>query len=145
VILCDVNVLVHAHKSGSPRHSEFHGWLLDRMRADEPLGVSDLVLTRFIRTVTHPGAFDRPSNWTEAREFVHAVRSSPNAVPVSPGRRHWEIFLQLADQVSARGNDVPDAYLAALAIEAGAEWITTDRGYGRYPGLRWRHPLDPTR
>ena len=41
----------------------------------------------------------------------------------------------------ARGNLVPDAYLAALAIESGSEWITTDRDFSRFPGLRWRHPL----
>jgi hypothetical protein len=42
----------------------------------------------------------------------------------------------------AKGNLVPDAYLAALAIDSGSEWITTDRDYSRFPGLRWRHPLD---
>jgi predicted nucleic acid-binding protein len=35
-----------------------------------------------------------------------------------------------------------DAYFAALAIEHGCEWITADRGFARFPGLRWRHPLD---
>lgn len=41
-----------------------------------------------------------------------------------------------------RGNLVPDAWLAALAIESGSEWITTDRDFTRFPGLRMRHPLD---
>jgi hypothetical protein len=41
-----------------------------------------------------------------------------------------------------RGNLVPDAYLAALAIESGSDWVSTDRDYARFPGLRWRHPLD---
>jgi len=36
---------------------------------------------------------------------------------------------------------VADAYLAALAIGSGSEWVTTDRDYARFPGLRWRHPL----
>ena len=34
------------------------------------------------------------------------------------------------------------AYLAATAIEIGAELVTADRGFGRWPGLRWHHPLD---
>jgi hypothetical protein len=59
-----------------------------------------------------------------------------------PGERHWEIFTRLCRGTDAKGNVVPDAYLAALAIEAGAEWVTTDRDYARFPGLRWRHPLD---
>ncbi|MEN8376929.1 MAG: PIN domain-containing protein, partial [Gemmatimonadota bacterium] len=59
-----------------------------------------------------------------------------------PGPRHWSIFRDLCEAVDARGNLVPDAYLAALAIENGAEWITTDRDFTRFPGLRMRHPLD---
>jgi hypothetical protein len=39
---------------------------------------------------------------------------------------------------------VPDAHLAALAFESGCEWITIDRDYSRFHGLRWRHPsTDP--
>jgi predicted nucleic acid-binding protein len=61
---------------------------------------------------------------------------------ISPGSRHWGIFVDLCRKVGAKGNLIPDAYLAALAIESGSEWITTDRDYARFPGLRWRHPLD---
>ncbi|MFI5265845.1 MAG: PIN domain-containing protein, partial [Chloroflexota bacterium] len=60
---------------------------------------------------------------------------------LAPGPRHWDIFTSLCTRAGATGNLVPDAYLAALAIESGSEWITTDRGFARYPGLRWRHPL----
>lgn len=76
-----------------------------------------------------------------ARDFAAAVRAAPAAVPVSPGRRHWQIFTNLGDHSGVSGSLVPDAYLAALAIESGAEWITTDRGFARYQGLRFRHPL----
>jgi len=51
------------------------------------------------------------------------------------------VFLDLCRKTGARGNLVADAYLAALAIESGSEWITTDRDYAQFPGLRWRHPL----
>lgn len=50
----------------------------------------------------------------------------------------------LAGKSTVGGNLVPDAYLAALAIESRAEWITADRGFVRCPGLRFRHPLEPT-
>jgi len=73
--------------------------------------------------------------------FADALRSQPNAVIVAPGPRHWEIFDRLCRHVEARGNLVPDAYLAALAIESGSEWITAVRDFSRFPGLRWRHPL----
>jgi len=56
--------------------------------------------------------------------------------------RHWEIFARLCAEGGVKGNLVPDAYLAALAIESGCEWITTDRDFSRFKGLRWRHPLE---
>lgn len=70
------------------------------------------------------------------------MRGQPNAVAIAPGGRHWQIFTRLCAEAKTRGNLVPDAYLAALAIESGSEWISTDRDYMRFPELRWRHPLD---
>lgn len=103
--------------------------------------MSDLVLSGFLRVVTNQRVFDPPMPIARALEAADAVRSRPNCVLVSPGQRHWEIFDRLCRQSEARGNIVPDAYLAALAIESGSEWITTDRDYSRFPELRWRHPL----
>ena len=60
---------------------------------------------------------------------------------VAPGPRHWPTFERLCLAAGAKGNLVSDAYLAALAIESGNEWITTDRDFSRFPGLRWRHPF----
>jgi toxin-antitoxin system PIN domain toxin len=76
-----------------------------------------------------------------ALAFVETLRGQPNCVLVSPGPRHWEIFRELCERAGAKGNLVADAYHAATAIEHGCEWITTDRDYARFPGLRWRHPL----
>jgi toxin-antitoxin system PIN domain toxin len=143
VILCDVNVLVYAHKEGAERHDEYRAWLQHAMNGDEAFGVSDLVLSSVLRIVTHPRVFDPPSTWDRAREFADAVRSAPSSVLIAPGPRHWQIFTELADKAGVRGNLVPDAYLAALAIESGSEWITADRGFARYRGLRFRHPLKP--
>jgi toxin-antitoxin system PIN domain toxin len=98
-------------------------------------------LSAFMRIVTHPRIFRTPTPLQEALRAVSTLRGQPNCVPISPGPRHWEIFADLCRKAEARGNLVPDAYLAALAIESGCEWITTDRDYSRFPGLRWRHPL----
>ncbi len=142
MILCDVNVLVYAFRADAHRHPEYRTWLLGRLESDESFGVSDLVLSGFLRVVTHPRVFNQPSGFADAVGFAEVVRSRPNAVPLSPGARHWEVFRRLCERSSAKGNLVSDAYLAALAIEAGCEWITTDRDYSRFEGLRWRHPLD---
>lgn len=141
MILADVNVLVYAFRPDAPGHAGYREWLESTVASDDPFGVSELVLSSFIRIVTNPRAFARPDSIEEALGFTDSFLSQPNAVVVAPGPRHWEIFSRLCRAVEAKGNVVPDAYLAALAIETGSEWITTDRGFARFPGLRWRHPL----
>ncbi|MGH7539169.1 MAG: type II toxin-antitoxin system VapC family toxin [Gemmatimonadales bacterium] len=140
-MLCDVNVLVYAFRRDAARHDDYHDWLRSRLGSDEGFGTSDLVLSGFVRVVTHPRVFLEPSTPSDAFRFADALRAQPNAVPVGPGPRHWEIFRRLCHTAAAKGNLIPDAYFAALAVESGCEWITTDRDYARFPGLRWRHPL----
>jgi len=142
VILPDVNVLVYAFRDASPGHAQYRDWLRARVAAHEAFGLSDLVLSGVLRVLTHPAVFSPPTPLEPALEFVEALRTQPNAVILSPGARHWDIFTALCTNARAKGNLIPDAYHAALAIEHGCEWITTDRDYSRFPGLRWRHPLD---
>ncbi len=113
------------------------------MAGPQPFGVADLVLSGFVRVVTHPRVFTQPTPLDRALGFAAALREQPNAVVIAPGRRHWEIFTHLCESVSARGNLVPDAYLAALAIESGSTWATADRDYSRFPGLALAHPPGP--
>lgn len=141
MILPDVNVLVYAHRSDAAGHPEYRAWLRDAIAGPEPFGLSDLVLSGFLRVVTHPRVFADPTPLADALAFVTALRERPNRVRVEPGPRHWTIFRELCDRAEPRGNLVPDAYLAALAIEAGMEWISTDGDFERFPGLRTRHPL----
>lgn len=141
MLLPDVNVLVYAHREDTADHDRFRGWLEDRVNGPESFGLSDLVLSGFVRVVTHPRVFVDPTPLPVALAFAGSLRAAPNCVRVAPGERHWGIFVRLCGEANARGNLVPDAWLAALAIESGCEWITTDRDYARFPGLRWRHPL----
>jgi len=142
VQLVDVNVLVYAHRKDAPDHERYRAWLEAWLDSDTAFGLSDLVLSGFLRVVTHPRIFNRPTPVEAALEFTDAIRSRPNCVPIAPGRRHWEIFTRLCSVAGVKGNLVPDAYFAALAIESGSEWITTDRDYSRFPHLKWRHPLE---
>lgn len=142
MMLIDVNVLVYAHREDAPDHPAYLDWLDSVVNGDRAYGVADLVLSGFLRVVTHPRVFNPPSSLSAALEFATQLRSQPQSVLVSPGSRHWDIFTRLCRAVGAKGNLIPDAYLAALVIESGSEWITTDRDYSRFPGLRWRHPLE---
>jgi uncharacterized protein len=138
----DVNVLVYAHRSEAAEHTRYRAWLEEARVSHELLGVSDLVLSGFLRVVTHPRVFREPTPLATALEFADALRLSPAVQSLLPGDRHWAIFKDLCRRVQAVGNVVPDAFLAALAIEQGATWVTADRTFGRFPGLRWQHPLD---
>jgi len=142
MILTDVNVFVHAFREDAPRHAEFFEWLSDRTTAAEPFGLSELVLSGVVRVLTHPNVFNPPTPLDRALAFVEALRARRSIVVISPGPRHWSIFRDLCVRAHVKGNLVPDAYHAALAIEHGCEWQTTDRDFARFPGLRWRHPLD---
>lgn len=141
MILIDVNVLVYAHREDAPDHAAYRAWLLNAVTSESAYGLSDLVLSGFLRVVTHPRVFRTPTPMKQALAFTQALRARPNSVLVAPGPRHWEIFTHLCRSAGVRGNLVADAYLAALAIETGSDWITTDRDYSRFPGLRWRHPV----
>ena len=141
MILTDVNVLVYASRPADELQERVRDWLQQTIDGPEAFGVSDLVLSGFLRIVTHPRAFKQPTSTSDAMRFVATLRDRPNAVRITPGPRHWTIFSGLCEAPEVRGNLVPDAYLAALAIESGSEWITADRGFARFAGLRWRHPL----
>lgn len=141
MILPDVNVLVYAHREDAPGHAAYRDWLEALINSNQAYGYSELVLSGFLRVVTHPRIFNPPTDLSTAFAFIDIIRSQPNAVPITPGSRHWGIFKTLCQVANAKGNLIPDAYLAALAIGSGSEWVTTDRDYSRFPDLKWRHPL----
>lgn len=142
MILPDVNVLVYAHRSDADRHEEYRAWLEEAIAGPGPFGLSDLVLSGFLRIVTHPRIFVDPTPLPGALAFAQVLHDRENRVAAEPGPRHWSIFVDLCQKARTRGNLAPDAWLAALAVESGMEWITTDGDFQRFPGLDTRHPLD---
>src|ERR687885_643078 len=110
MVLVDVNVLVYAYREDARDHPSYRGWLERVIGSDEAYGVSDLVLSGFLRGVTHPRVFSRPAPVEHALEFVHALRERGNSIPVTPGPRHWTIFTGLCQRTGAKGNLVADAY-----------------------------------
>jgi toxin-antitoxin system PIN domain toxin len=136
----DVNVLVYAHRRDSEEHQGNREWLERLAGGQEAFGLLDLVCSGFLRIVTNPRAFKTPTPLEIALRFLEDLRSQPNCSIVAPGARHWSIFVDLCRTVAARGNIIPDAYLAAIAIESGGEWVTNDGDFARFRGLRWRRP-----
>jgi toxin-antitoxin system PIN domain toxin len=137
----DVNVLVYAHRADLPEHPPYRALLERIANEDEPLGVPDAVAVGFLRLVTNRRVFVEPTPPAAAWAAVDRLLDAPAARLLAAGERHWQHFRRLAASIEARGHDLPDAYLAAYAVENGATWLSADRGFARFPGLRWRHPL----
>lgn len=140
MILPDVNVLLHAFRSDSSEHRRCKAWLDAVVRGDAAFSVSRLVLSAVVRISTSPRAFAVPSTLDEAFGFCQDLVTQPHCRLVEPGDRHWPIFERLCRGTETRGARVTDAWFAALAIEHGCEWISLDRDFARFPGLRWSVP-----
>lgn len=140
MILPDVNVLVQALQPDGGDHALCRKWLEQVVKGDSRFGISPQVLSGVIRIATHPSIFPRPATTQEALHACEFLLQQPHCAVIQPGPRHWELFSKHCVEADARGNLVPDAWFAALAIESGCEWITLDRDYARFKGLRWSLP-----
>jgi uncharacterized protein len=140
MLMPDVNVLVYAHRADTGEHVEHAEWLSRLAGSDEPFALSELVLQGFVRVVTNPKIFVRPSTLDEALAFADELRRRPTCHLFRPGARHWDIFVNLCRRAGASAGLISDAYHAAVAIEHGCEWVTNDTDFARFPGLRWRPP-----
>lgn len=138
--LPDVNVLVNALRPDAPEHGVCRRWLDRTARSMRPFAVTSVVLTGAVRVLTHPRIFDPPSGLVDVLDELERLRDAPNLVTVEPGPRHWEILDELCRRADARGNLVPDASLAAVAIEHGCRLVTLDRDFSRFAGLDWSPP-----
>lgn len=109
-------------------HEKLKSWLEQALSGPESVGLPEQVLASVVRLVTNHRIYQDPSTPSAALSFCDSLMEAPAAMRVRPGERHWGIFHDLVSQHGLRGNDIPDAYLAALALEQGATWMTTDVG-----------------
>ena len=143
MILPDVNVLIYAFRKDSNGHAVCRPWLDGIVASDTRFGVSPLALSAVVRITTNINFASEPSSLEEAFGFCDNLLGQPHCEVIEPGDRHWGVFRRLCVETGTRGRRVTDAWFAALAIEWGCEWITTDRDYARFPGLRWAEPSAP--
>ena len=142
MLLPDVNVLIYAHREDStPEHDRYAAWLRRLATGPEPFALSVLVLSGLVRIVTNVRVFERPSTVDEVFAFITELTDRPTARVVGPGPDHMAILERLCRDAGAAGKLVADAQHAAVAIEHGCTLVSTDADFGRFPDLRWRHPL----
>jgi hypothetical protein len=135
VIVVDANVLIYAHNADSPLHTRARAWLEGSLSGKDSIGFSWSTITAFLRIVTNRRALDHPLTIEQAASIVGSWLASPAAVVLVPGPNHWSVLGGLLQSGQATGNLVPDAHLAALAIEHGATLISSDRDFARFPEL----------
>lgn len=140
--LADVNVLVYAVDEDAPQHGAAREWLELALSSTETVAFAWHALVGFVRVATHASALESPLSAEEAIDVVEEWLAQPPAVIVHPTDRHPAVLRDLLAPLGTAGNLVPDAHLAALAIEHGAELVSFDNDFSRFPGLRW---VDPRR
>jgi uncharacterized protein len=140
MVLPDVNILICAFRPHMPEHPRCREWLQSVVDDNSLFGISPLSLAALVRVTTNKRIWKEPSSIADAFRFNDYLLAQPHCQIVEPGERHWEIFKRLCVETETGGPRVTDAWYAALAIEWGCEWITLDRDYARFPGLRWRPP-----
>lgn len=139
--LADLNLLLYAVNRDAPPHGAARDWLTRALGGDEPVGLARSVILGFLRLTTNPRVFERPLAPEQAMAIVDGWLGHPNVEVVVPGDRHWEILRALLREAGTAGNLGSDAHLAALAIEYGAEFETSDTDFARFRGLRWSNPI----
>jgi uncharacterized protein len=140
MLMPDVNVLVYAHRSDSDHHERNARWLTTAATGDQPFGLSELVVSGFLRVVTNRRVFREPSSMLVALEFVEQLLARPTCRMVRAGPRHLQIFFELCRELDLAAGLVADAYHAALAIEHGCTWVTNDTDFARFATLSWSRP-----
>lgn len=141
MIIPDINVLIYAADDTSPHHPVARRWWEETLSSGVPVGLPWVVATGFLRIATNRRIVSAPYEPSEAMDIVEGWLACPGVITVGPGRRHVQFLRGFIDALPAGGNLIPDAHLAAIAVEHDATLWSTDRGFARYDGLRWKDPL----
>jgi uncharacterized protein len=141
VILIDANLLVYAANPAAADHDEARTWLDERLNGNARVGLPWPSLLAFIRIATNPAIVRSPVTPAVAWRQVKAWLTCDVVwIPV-PGARHVEIFGGLLEHRFVTSRLVPDAHLAALAIEHGLVLCSSDGDFAKFPQLKWENPL----
>ena len=140
-MLVDANILLFAVDANAPTHARAAKWLTDRLNGNRRIGLPWELLTAFVRVSTHPRASAHPLQPEDAWRFVEEWLAAPTAWVPRPTDQHATVLGGLIRKYRVGGNLIPDAHLAALAIEHGLEVCSADTDFARFTEVRWLDPL----
>jgi toxin-antitoxin system PIN domain toxin len=144
MIVLDANILLYAYDVNAPLYPAARRYLESIFSAPYPIGIPLQSVLAFLRITTQRGALRAPYSTEEAISLVNEWLALPQVRLLTPGERHWVVLRRLVLEGQAAGRLVTDAEIAAMTIEYGGELHTNDRGFARFPGLRWTNPLVPS-
>ena len=139
--LLDANLLLYAEDSLSPHHDAAREWLDQQLSGVETVCLCWATLLAFLRITTNPRVMQRPLTCQEASAKVSSWLSQPCVRLVQPTSLHWEILQKLMAEAAIAGNLVPDAHLAALAVEHACILCSADGDFARFSSVRWHNPF----
>ena len=140
-MLLDANLLLYAVDADSKHNPVAAAWLEETLNGDNRIGLPWQTIGAFLRIITHPRVTENPLPPSEAWSYVADWLAVP-VVWIPPATEVIaRVYAGICAQADVAGNLVPDAQLAALAIQHGVELASADSDFQRFPGLRWFNPL----
>src|SRR5258708_5789005 len=143
MILPDVNMLVYAHDTTSEFHGSAVAWL-EEVLTTQQVFFTWHTITGFLRIVTNNRIYENPLDMPLAIQIVDSWLANDSAHLVSLKKSNWPLFSKVLIESQSNGNLVMDAHLAAMAASCGATLASTDRDFGRFPGLQFINPIVKT-
>ncbi|MDE0077280.1 MAG: PIN domain-containing protein [Caldilineaceae bacterium] len=141
MIVPDVNLLVYAYHENDPNHVAAKFWWEGLVNGVETIGMPWAVSMGFVRIMLNPKVLSTPMSQSEAIEYVERWFEHDHINPIDPGIKHLALFQQILNASGGSPNLVPDAHIAALALERQAIVHSNDSDFSRFPGLQWHNPL----
>lgn len=140
----DANVLLYAMTADAADHDRAHSWLAAALQGPgDATGFCCTVMLAVRRLSTHPAVLPSPLSLETGLRVVEELLQMPTSIGAEPTARHLAILGGLISEVGVTVNRIPDAHLAALAVEHRTRIITFDRDFGRFRGVDWMLPSEP--
>lgn len=143
-MLLDANVVIYAADTTSPYYEAASRLRDELLNGERRVGLPWQTIGAVVRIITHPRITPRPQSIEQAWGLVSDWLNAPTVWIPPATESTARIFGDLASKLPITGNLVPDAMLAALAIEHGLELWSADTDFVKFPGLRWRNPFSAT-
>ena len=140
MLLLDVNIVLAAHRGDHPHFCPVRDWFDQLLAGDDAFTVPTVVWDSFLRLATNRRIFAVPTPRAEAFAFLDATCAQPHHLLTSPGARHLALLRRLCEEADATGDLVPDAVVAAVALEQGCDVVTLDRDFARFASVRTQRP-----